>query len=266
MINISKSVQIEIENLLGGLIGLNPSTIGHHSIPRAVAERMAICSEADEDLYLKKFKRDPKEIQELIELIIVPETWFFRNKSSYDCLKEFIVKTRNKYPFKKFKVLCLPCSSGEEPYSVAMTFFEMGITSSNFSIEAIDLSEHFLAKAKTAIYHNRSFRNQNLDLRDKYFTETEEGYSLDSKIVDCVQFKQGNLFKKKNLRFPKYDIIFFRNLLIYFHPKGQQYSLKWLDQTLDDHGMLLVGAGESEIVRQYGFKRVQFPHAFAFSK
>jgi len=166
---------VHIKNLLHKVIGLHVDTVGESSVDRAISHRMhaTTCGNASE--YYKLVKKDKLELDELIEEIVVPETWFFRNITPFEVLRDNALKSHvdfektgklkkynNKYP-SPLRILSIPCSSGEEPYSIAMMLSEAGLKGDDFLIDAIDISKQALKKSQRAIYGKHSFREKGMD-------------------------------------------------------------------------------------------------------
>lgn len=241
-----------IRRLFEDQIGLIPTLIDDLALNRVLIERMAICGIEDANDYYQMAKASAQEFQELIELIVVPETWFFRDKTSIEFIKEKILNTWQSE--KNVKILSMPCSSGEEPYSIAMALIGANIPKSHFSIDGIDISKKLIAKAELGLYGRNSFRGKDLSFRDRFFDQTKAGYQIHSSIQKLVDFMAFNLFDSQILlRNVHYHIIFCRNLFIYLHPKAQKKACETLKQLLFPKGVLVVSPAETEIIHQMGF-------------
>lgn len=203
------------------------------------------------------------DLQDLIERIVIPETWFFREKQIFHFLSQWL--TQSKIPTSVFKVLSLACSTGEEPYSIAMTFFDAGFSRNSFSIDAIDISKEALMKAQMGIYQKNSFRGKDLHYRERYFDRTKEGYVIKQHIKEQVHFYYGNIIDDKIFLYSQlYHIIFCRNLLIYLDREAQMHVLNRIKTLLAPQGILIVGSAETKIARDAGFISPEFLHAYAF--
>src|SRR5262249_51536192 len=157
-------------------------------------------------------------------------------------------------------ILSAPCSTGEEPYSLAMALLDAPVPRSQFTIDAVDLSVRALDRAKQAIYGKNSFRGKAVAFRDRHFAQTGDVFKLHDAIHECVSFYQGNLLEEKFLVNHKpYDFIFCRNLLIYFDRATQKLALRKLHQLLSPSGVLFVGPAEVPLVSEQGFAPVGLP-------
>lgn len=259
---------IEFENLLKQTMGLSAASIGESTIERAVQERRLACGLPDQQAYWDCVSRSATELQELIETLVVPETWFFRNGEAFTALVEVAGRASFRAsPGALLRLLSLPCATGEEPYSMAMALLDAGFSAGQFHIDAVDISQRALEKARAARYGKHSFRSHDLNFRDRYFEATAHEYQLAETVRQLVHFRQGNLFSP--LSFPQpasYDLIFCRNLLIYFERAAQERAITVLAQLLTARGLLFVGHAETSLLTSHGFASAKLPRAFAFHK
>jgi len=261
--------QVAIEALLRQKIGLDALTIGSNTITRAVNRRMADCGVTDLNIYLTKLQTSLPELEELIEAVVIPETWFFRDREPFVFLSLYALSEwLPKNPGRTLRVLSLPCSTGEEPYSIAIALLEAGLNPINFSIDATDISKVALKKAQRAVYGKNSFRDKNLDFRDRYFTELAGNiYQLNDLVRGKVNFIQGNILDSYFLvnQLP-YDAIFCRNVLIYFDEAGRSQTIQLLNRLLKKTGILFLGHSESGQKLPTQFVSVRHSLAFAYRK
>lgn len=247
-------------------IGLEVTTIPESVWVIFMQERMIACGIDDAEKYLDLLKRSKKEFDELLELIIVPETWFFREKEGIDFLKDHIRKMTVKKN-KVVNILSLPCSSGEEPYSIAMALLDNRIPVNSFQINAMDISKKAIAKAEKGVYGKNSFREKDFFFRDRYFEKTENGeYSLRTDVRQCVHFFYANLFDSRFAFNYQYDIIFFRNLLIYLNPAAQKRAFYIIKRLLAPNGILFVGPAEIEIAKKMQFSPIAQGSVYALMR
>lgn len=249
-------------------MGLDASTIGPTLVERAVQRRMKACDRAGLVDYWQLLRDSALEQQELIEAVVVPETWFFRDAQAFATLaRHFDPLWAVTHPGERLRLLSLPCSSGEEPYTMVMSLFEAGFPIERLDIDAIDISEQALAKARRGLYGNNSFRGGDLGFRDRHFQAEAGGWQLPASIRARVNFIQGNVL---DLGFlpgeARYDAIFCRNLLIYFDEPTQVRTVEILARLLKPEGLLYVGPSEASLLLSRGMTSAQFPMAFAFRK
>ena len=243
-------------------IGLDPASIGMPAIERAVRLRLAACRESSTDAYLQRLRNDREEVQALVESVVVSETWFFRDPKAFGVIAERFRQATGKLFF-----LCLPCSTGEEPYSLAMTLLDAGIPAERFHIDAVDVSDRVLAHARTGIYGRNSFRGRDLAFRDRHFIARQAGWAIAPAIRKLVHFHRGNLLDDTAVPHGRtYDAIFCRNLLIYFDVATQKRAISELDRHLTSQGLLCVGPAETGLLAAHDFTHTRISLAFAFTK
>lgn len=259
-------VLAEIENLLAQVIGLDAASVGIATIERAIQARMTACGLKEQPAYLEKLLSSATELQELIEAVVVSETWFFRDQEAFVALGQFVLHewlpTGSPH---KLRLLSIPCATGEEAYSMAMTLDELGLSADSFQIDAVDISERALVRARKAVYSRNSFRGKNLDFRDRYFETGSHGYRLSEGIRKRVLFQQGNLLSPDF--FPGshfFHFIFCRNLLIYLDLPAQTRAIEALKRLLTPEGLLFVGPAEAALLLNHQFVSAKRPLAFAF--
>lgn len=260
--------QFVIEALIKSKIGLDANSIGADAIASVISQRMVDCGIADIANYLGKLQASSEEWEALIDSVIVPETWFFREPESFSFLKHYVLSEwlpRN--PQGVLRVLSLPCSTGEEPYSIAIALLEAGLNPTNIHIDAVDISKKCLLKAQRAIYHQYSFRGNTQLFQQRYFQPSEAGYHLCEQVRSMVNFLHGNLLDSNLLLgTAPYDIVFCRNLLIYFDRATKIHTIKVLEKLLFPGGLLFVGHAETGLLLNSCFVSVRQPLAFAYHK
>ena len=256
-----------IATLLSKTIGLDPDTIGFNRIARAAENRRVGCKLPDLKSYWALLQTSASELEELIELLIVPETWFFRDGKPFDYLKTYVTSEWLRSPNRQtLQLLSVPSSTGEEPYSMAIALLEAGLHPKQFAIDAIDISHRSLAKAKRAVYTKNSFRGDAWTGRERYFQQTAEGYELCKPVRGLVNFQQGNVMTCLTLIQKKYDIIFCRNLLIYLQSETCSQVLAAIDRLLIPGGLLFVGASDTGKIVADQYASVRQPFTFAYRK
>ena len=259
----------ELEGLLKRQIGLDAASIGSSAIEGAVRARVSACRLPDIDAYRELVSSSEQELQELIEAIVVPETWFFRDAEAFGALTRMVDgEWLPKHASGVLRLLSLPCSTGEEPYSIAMTLLEARLPADRFRIDAIDISQRAIDVASTGIYGRNSFRGTELGFRERHFESVGRGaYRLAAAVRRQVHFRQGNLF---DAQFPAragmYDAIFCRNILIYFDSATQRHAIDVLERLLAADGMLFVAPAESALLLSHDFKAVKSAAACVFRK
>lgn len=260
--------QVAIEPLLQQKIGLDARTIGTGTIARAIQQRMAACGLTDMPSYLTLLQSSNQELEELIEAVVIPETWFFRYREPFVFLSRHVVS--EWLPARAndvLRVLSVPCSTGEEPYSIAITLIEAGLSTKNFCIDAVDISKKSLQKARRAVYSRNSFRGEDLEFQKSYFSQIENEYQLHDLVKNTVNFIHSNLLDPNFLKDKNpYDVIFCRNLLIYLDRTAREKSFQALERLLKNQGLLFLGHSETAQMYSSRFVSVRHPSAFAYRK
>jgi chemotaxis protein methyltransferase CheR len=216
--------------------------------------------------YLKMFDRDNREFQDLINLITVNETYFFREFEQLavfgeNCLQETLEKKRARGD-NTLRVFSAACSSGEEPYTLAIILREMvdDFTSWNVLVKGVDIDENVLSAALKAEYDSRSVKDVPPDYLERYFNRLGGGmYRLKQEIRDLVSFEHVNLMDRKALRSERnYDFIFCRNMLIYFDDQSRKQVVERFYTMLNRGGYIFLGHAESlsRITTSFKIKRI----------
>ena len=258
----------EFQELLKRTMGLDTASVGPTVIARAVQTRMSACDLADPQAYRDYVEASPTELQELVEAVVIPETWFFRDREAFAAMAQFAREEwLAGHSQSAMRLLSLPCASGEEPYSMAMALLDANFPPERFCIDAVDISASLLARAQRARYRNNSFRGTELGFRDRYFEPTAHGYHLDGSVRGLVRFRQGNLLDADPLPgLQVYDVVFCRNVLIYFDAATQARVIDLLARLLAADGLLFVGPPEANLLHSRGFVRIGRPLTFGFRR
>jgi chemotaxis protein methyltransferase WspC len=258
----------EIEALLQKAMGLKVTSIGQSTLDRSINARMKALSINDKAEYLNVVKSSALELKELIEEVVIPETWFFRDKDPFKVLNQYLVtKWMPKHKKNILRLLSVPCSTGEEPYSITMSLLNSGWPLDKFTVHAVDISRRSLERAKKGLYTEHSFRGKDLKYRSQYFKKQQKGYVINKTIRQKVHFHNGNILNPLFMEgLGLFDIIFCRNVLIYFDALARHEAIKTLTQLLSDGGILFVGHAEANIMTGSPFYPAPFSQAFAFYK
>lgn len=262
-----KSAKKKIADSLERSIGLEITTIGDSTFERAVKSRMKALGIAEITAYAEKFSASTAELRQLIEEVVIPETWFFRDQAPFTLLGEYVMQTGRFRQQHVFRILSLPCATGEEPYSIAMTLLQIGLPPSCFYIDAVDVSERALALARQAVYRENSFRSRDLAFRERFFHKTNKGFELDKTVREKVRFLKGNILHPAFMAsLGHYDVVFCRNVLIYFSAEAQHQAISSLYRILMPGGLLCTGHAESGLFFGDRFIAAARSKAFAFYK
>ncbi len=258
----------DIEALLQKTMGLKVTSIGKSTLDRSVQRRMNSLSIASKEAYIEKLRSSSIELKELIEEVVIPETWFFRDEEPFKAMSQFLVtQWAPKHKNNLFKVLSVPCSTGEEPYSLTMSLLSSGWPADKFTVHAVDISRRSIARAKEGVYSDHSFRGNDISYRSQYFKQNKKSYILNKNVQDKVHFHNGNVLNKAFMQgLGLFDVIFFRNVLIYFDALSRHQAISTLYKILADDGILFVGHAEANLFSNSPFTPAPYAQAFAFAK
>jgi len=269
------AVDPRFEAWLSHETGIDAPALGNNTLERAVLDRTramlaaqgasSVVDAAALDAYWLRLNTAPEERQALIEALVVPETWFFRDREAFVTLARLAGEKLAREPMRVLRILSAPCSTGEEPYSAAMALLDAGIDPARFTIDAIDISARAIAMAGRAEYGRNAFRGHPLTFRERHFKEAAAGWQLSDTVRACVRFGQANL-SDAPADDTRYDFIFCRNVLIYFHRDAQDQAIRRLDAQLADDGMIFVGPAETGLMMRHAMSSARIPLAFAFQR
>ncbi|MBN3863300.1 chemotaxis protein CheR [Pseudomonas frederiksbergensis] len=249
-------------------IGLDVGSVGPAIIERAVRQRITAARALTADDYWHTLLGSRDEQQALIEAVIVPETWFFRYPESFVTLAKLAAKRLAAINnMRALRILSLPCSTGEEPYSIAMALLDAGLAPHQFKVDGMDVSPLSVEKARLALYGRNSFRGQDIEFRDRHFTTENDNYRLSGRVLEQVRLQVGNLLDPALLvNEPPYDFVFCRNLLIYFDQPTQQQVFEVLKRLTHVDGVLFIGPAEGSLLGRFGMRSIGIAQSFAFSR
>ena len=255
-----------IESLLKSRMGLHSSTVGSGTILHAVEQRMRDCNIADIADYGKILSHSDTELDALIDTVIIPETWFFRDINPFEAFRQWLREDWLPHNAgNTLRVLSVPCSSGEEAYTLAMCLADIGIPAQSAHIDAIDISSINIEKANAGEYGRNSFRGKQLDYRNKHFQACGTRYRINDNIREYIHFKQLNMLDDsfRTGRAP-YHVIFCRNLLIYFDRETQEAAIDRLQSLLTPKGLLFLGHSETGLLLNRDFTPLSRQRCFGF--
>jgi len=190
----------------------------------------------------------------VVDAITTQETLFFRDQSPYQALANRIVPdivdAKAKSMFRKrLRIWSAACSTGQEPYSIAMTLADIlpDVHTWDITIMATDISDAAIARASRGLFPTHEIQ-RGLDTRNlnKYFTRCEDGWKANDELRSMIKFQRRNLLKPFT-GLGKFDVIFCRNVAIYFDAATKRDLFNRLGQCLEPPGYLFVGSSESLI-------------------
>jgi chemotaxis protein methyltransferase CheR len=214
------------------------------------------------------------ELLNLLNEITIGETSFFRNQAQLEALRKIvlpkILEARGKAPRRHLRIWSAGCSTGEEPYTLAMLLLEEqagSLKDYTFEIQASDLNENSLLRARQAVYEEYSLRNAKEYYRQKYFDTVDNGWRVSARLQSLVTFSRLNLLDHARMVFMReMDLIFCCNVLIYFDGDSKRKAVQHFHDNLLPHGYLFLGHAESLYGISDAFRLVHLPKTTAYVK
>ena len=219
-----------------------------------------------------RFESSGKELQNLINILTVNETYFFREEYQFKCmvnrmLPEIISRKRSG---DIIRIWSIPASTGEEPYSIAIYLLECWKDIDKWDVEIIasDIDTNALENAKKGIYSERSVQNLPKSIIQKYFKFIGNGYyQICDELRNSVEFTRVNIIDtKETKRYRGFDIVFCKNLLIYFDDLSRKIAVENLFDSMNPGGFICLGHSESMSRISPIFKIRKFPEAIVYQK
>lgn len=219
-----------------------------------------------------RFQASGEELQVLTNLMTVNETYFLREEYQFKCLVDSLLPeiTAQRKRGETIRIWCVPSSSGEEPYGLAIYLLENwpGLADWNVEIISSDINTDILNRARQGLYSERSVNHLSDDLRRKYFTRTPSGYyQICDDLRSSVEFTRVNLSEPADTRpYRNFDVVFCRNLLIYFDDISRRKAAEVIYGALNDGGYVCLGHSESMSRITSLFRVRKFPSAIVYQK
>lgn len=243
-------------------------------VDKRLMERMAATgAESFRSYFLAlRFDRDAGELQQLVNAMTVNETYFFREAYQFDCMVNSLLdeRLRHKRPGERLRIWSVPSSTGEEPYSIAIYLLERWphIDLHEVEILSSDIDTTVLDAAQRGVYSARSVANLPADYLQRYFQPRRGGdWEISRELVSAVDFSRVNLSDPADTsRFRDIDLIFCRNLLIYFDDLSRRVAAEAMFEALQPGGFVCLGHSESMSRISPLFRVRRFPDALVYQK
>ncbi|MBK5274810.1 MAG: protein-glutamate O-methyltransferase CheR [Desulfuromonadales bacterium] len=256
-----------------GLV-LDKNNDGHFTkklLPRL--ESLGLATFADYYAHLKFSPRAKEELKRLISIITNNETYFFREESQLSVLADVVLpalkEKKLKSRDKKLRIVSAGCSSGEEVYTLAMLVIESGCFLWDWDIEIIgvDIDPQIIERARSGVYVGRAFQTTQPHYLERYFRKSDEGLKVKEIVTKITSFTEGNLLQMDQIiEKQTVDIIFCRNVLIYFDDESIKRGVHSFANVLRPEGHLFLGHSESLSRITSNFISVRFPGAIIYKK
>ncbi len=218
-----------------------------------------------------RFDNSGDELQKLVNLMTVNETYFFREEYQFKCLVNSILPdiTRRKKDDSPLRIWSVPSSSGEEAYSIAIYLLEHWKDIDSWDIEIIssDIDTQIISQAQKGHYSARSVQNLPAKTLSKYFTYTNGGHQICADLREAVEFTRVNIMSPAEVRsYRNFDVIFCRNLLIYFDDISRRQAAEMFFDAMKSGGFMCLGHSESMSRISSLFRVIKFPEAIVYQK
>ena len=244
-------------------------------VARRVKERVRDLDMSSTRDYCRFLMLNPRgeEVTEFINRIVVGETYFFREFQQLQLFAEEIlpeiVEKLKKSSKKELKILSAGCATGEEPYTLAIIIKEMLDLPEQWKIyiDGIDINSLSIQRGKDGRYTDHALRETPYVYRDKYFDLDKTGYIIRPEIREMISLTRINLYDQEQMRgFYGYDVVFCRNVLIYFDHNSAARILENLNRCMKTDGYIFSGTAESIGRSTNLFKMKRYDKAFVYQK
>lgn len=230
-------------------------------------EQITIEQQVSADYILEQISSNPVIREKLLDKLVIPETCFFRYPESFNYLKTIAKEWLKNAKSNKFRIASIPCATGEEPYSVAMSLLSAGMSNNQFQIDALDISLPLIQKAKQGIYSSKNLARYAQASDSTYFDHHPLGIQIKPFVQQHVNFIHGNITDMPSELFKQqYDVVFCRNLLIYLSTQHRLDLFQQITRMLNPKGVLFVGPVEVNFFKQQGLHSVNRAKVYALTQ
>lgn len=231
--------------------GMVFSETKRYYVDRRVVERMIATGSGSFTSYFARLRSDTQgEVEQFVNAFTVNETYFYREEHQLSCLTKDLLAARLRIKSRRdaIRIWSVPCSTGEEPYSIAIWLLENWALVDDHEIEIVgsDIDTAVLEQARSGLYGKRALMRLSPSLIDKYFAQTElETWKILDDLRESVTFTQVNIMEAAETRsHGQFDVIFCRNVLIYFDDASRRIAAENLFENLAPGGFICLGHTE----------------------
>jgi chemotaxis protein methyltransferase CheR len=242
-------------------------------IDRRLAERIAATGSGSFQSYFAMLRADAdREIEHLVNAFTVNETYFNREDHQLRCLTSDLLgnAVRARRPGESIRIWSIPCSTGEEPYSIAIWLMEnwKEVDSYNIEIVGSDIDTRALEAAAEGVYGDRALMRLSKSVIHRYFKPVAgERHQIDPGLRNSIQFTRANLIDAQDMaRYRDFDIVFCRNVLIYFDDASRRMAAESLYDCLRPGGYICLGHSETMSRISPLFRVCRFPDAIVYQR
>lgn len=253
--------------------GIQFESSKRYFVDKRLLERMAATDNPQFSSYftMLRFEASGEELQTLTNLMTVNETYFFREEYQFRCLvdsllPDLIARKKDDGPLR---IWVMPSSTGEEAYSIAICLLERWAALAQYDVEIIssDIDTRVLEHARNGLYSERSVAQMPMAYRQKYFTREGDQYQISDELRGAVEFTRVNLSNRNDTRaYRQFDVVFCRNLLIYFDDVSRKAAAETFYDALKPGGYICLGHSESMSRISSLYRVRKFPEAIVYQK
>jgi chemotaxis protein methyltransferase CheR len=227
--------------------GIHFSSTNRTILESRIRERLKTVNQTTASAYYEQLKKDPEELKLLLDAVTTNLTRFFRNTAHFDTLEQYVVPDLIKYKSpggdKEIRVWSAGCSTGEEPYTIAMVLKDILPPDFRIKIVASDISLKSLMVGKEGFYPENRVQDIPEKYLKKYMERKGNGYQVKEELKQLIRFDYHNLKHDSGLR--NLDVVFCRNVLIYFDEAAQKATIERFWEAMSNHSYLFIGHSES---------------------
>jgi chemotaxis protein methyltransferase CheR len=242
-------------------------------IDRRLHERIAATGARSFQAYFALLRSElDREVEQLVNAFTINETYFFREDHQLRCLTSDLLDAviRTKRPGDPIRIWSVPCSTGEEPYSIGIWLMENFPRVDDYQIEIVgsDIDTRALNAAEEGIYGNRALMRLTQDVINRYFKPLDaDRFQIDPGLRESIQFTRANLIDTADMmHFRNFDVIFCRNVLIYFDDASRRLAAENLYDCLQPEGYICLGHSETMSRISTLFDVCRFQDAIVYQK
>ena len=227
--------------------GITFSPTNRPILDSRIKEQLRETSMSSVDSYYKLITSDREELKKMLDSVTTNLTRFFRNQPHFDALINYvfphILEEKKKTGSRTINIWSAGCSTGEEPYTIAMISKKVLPAGYNCHVTASDISLKSLMVGQQGFYGENRIEGVPPDYLSRFFTKSDKGYQINKEIMDSVKFDYHNLQHDSGMR--NLDVIFCRNVMIYFDEQAQLTVLRRFWEAMAKHSYLFIGHSES---------------------
>jgi chemotaxis protein methyltransferase CheR len=253
--------------------GMSFADSKRYFIDRRLEDRITATGSSSFQEYFSLLRTDAdQEIEHLINSFTVNETYFYREEYQLRCMTTSLLDAivRKRKPGATLRIWSIPCSTGEEPYSIALWLMENWPQVDSYNIEIVgsDIDTRALKAAAEGIYGDRALMRLSRDIIGRYFGPVTGGnYQIDERLRNSIEFTRANLIDTRDMtQYRDFDLIFCRNVLIYFDDASRRLAAENLYDCLRPGGYICLGHSESMSRISPLFRASRFPDAIVYQR